>query len=110
MDGSPLVGVLTVPSTNQVVGDNTNHRETLGLGLLYFGKQYLSVIGRFSPFLRSISGKKLRSPLVGVLTVPSTIKSLVGDNTNHREGLFYLGLCFMGTDSPVLLRAFHVVN
>ncbi len=27
-------------------------------------------------------------PLVGVLTVPSTIISLVGDNTNHRELLF----------------------
>jgi hypothetical protein len=47
--------------------------------------------------------------MVGVLTVPSTIISLVGDNTNHREnydslklnlrqGLFYLMLYFIGTD------------
>ena len=27
----------------------------------------------------------LKFPLVGVLTVPSTLISLVGDNTNHRE-------------------------
>jgi len=73
-------------------------------------------MGRFSPFLRSISGKKSRSvsnfPVVGVLTVPSTIISLVGDNTDHRRiagsyllrrGLFYPGLFFIGKGSSALL-------
>jgi hypothetical protein len=47
-------------------------------------------------------------PLVGVLTVPDTITSLVGDNTNQREtgsyhlrqGLFYPGLFSIGKGSP----------
>ncbi|MDP3468415.1 MAG: hypothetical protein Q8S11_08780, partial [Daejeonella sp.] len=52
---------------------------------------------------------KTRSPLVGVLTVPGTIISLVGDITDHRriagryflrQGLFYMELYFIGTDSP----------
>jgi hypothetical protein len=51
--------------------------------------------------------------LVGVFTVPSTILSLVIDNTNNKElriagsyllrqGLFYPGWYFIGTGSPLL--------
>ena len=48
---------------------------------------FLKPIAYFSPFLRSISGKKFYaiSPLVGVLTVPRTIYKMVGENTEHRE-------------------------
>jgi len=51
----------------------------------------------------------MRYPLVGVLTVPSTIILLVGDNTDHRriagryflrQGLFYPELFFIGKGNP----------
>ncbi len=64
MSGSPLIGVL-LTKLDYIIGlENTNRRKNDGVKIarlkLDFEKQYLCLIGQFSPFLRRSSGKKSR--------------------------------------------------